>query len=463
MLFKGKECKVTIVSNFPFQNRATSGKTQHKVWINLTKQFSDLLNKGDEMLLVSPQSWGSPSNKVLNIFQQNTVKYINFDSGKYFPGVGSSFSDYHIVIGKDTKIRTKFTVNKEDYDLRFDDSVLYIPNDICKNSHSIHQKVIFSRKDKLVVNHDYVNCHNILLKKSDTLSKIKTPKHINPVFHTNRQVWYSSVKQDFFDKKKVIWTRSGYTKPFYDSGTIGGTDMAYYVLVDNEKDGKSLEKILNSELFQYIFRTAKWSGFGNEKVFSALPDVTGVHLQTDKEIYEYFGITDEEISHIRGSAAPKRARLKINKEVRTKDRIDKFGEVFTPSILVNEMLDRLDADRWIDSEQIYLDPTCGNGNFLVEVIKRKITAGMSVSRSIDTTYGIDIMPDNVEECRKRMVDVVYEACGKKRNDKITKWLENRLSKTIVLGDVLKFTPEDIFSLKPSKELKAFRENAISNP
>ena len=65
-----------------------------------------------------------------------------------------------------------------------------------------------------------------------------------------------------------MWTRSGYTKPFYDDGRYGGTDMIYYVLVDSESDGLNLLHNLQSKLMQYILKTAKWSGLVMKKCFS---------------------------------------------------------------------------------------------------------------------------------------------------------------------------------------------------
>ena len=167
---------------------------------------------------------------------------------------------------------------------------------------SIHKKVVFDTINKLDIHKDYVTCHNALLKKNNSpLSKIKTQTHIYPVFHTNKQTWYSSILQPFAHKKKVLWTRSGYQKPFYSSETLGVTDLSYFILVDNDNEGKYYEKYLNSELLQYIFKSAKWSGFGNDKVFYALPDVINKNLNeslSDIDIYKTFNITHDEIEFI---------------------------------------------------------------------------------------------------------------------------------------------------------------------
>jgi len=97
---------------------------------------------------------------------------------------------------------------------------------------------------------------------------------------------------------KVMWSRSGYTKPFFDEGKLGGTDMAYFIRVASKREGQRLEKILNSKLFQYIFTTAKWSGFGNERVFRSLPRVPVEGTISDVKLYDYFQLSEKERQHV---------------------------------------------------------------------------------------------------------------------------------------------------------------------
>jgi len=103
---------------------------------------------------------------------------------------------------------------------------------------------------------------------------------------------------------------------------------------------------------------------------------------------------------------------------RTKERIKDTGEIFTPSELVKKMLDELDYD-WKnhDHTKTWLDPTCGNGQFLVELARRGVKA--------KNIYGVDIMPDNVEETKRRLLEIYP-------NDK--KWID----RNIVQGDALEF-------------------------
>ena len=288
-----------VVTNPPFQDSTNRKKTQHKLWINFTKETFDKWLKPDGLLLqVSPSSFLSPSSKVLKIFQEKIVEFLRLDIKDYFPNVNSTFA-YYSIINSDTKGQHTSIINERGiFKKKINSNVFYLPNDFCEESLSIHSKVIFNQKDKLQVLYDYVTCHNVLIHRNDTISKIKTDKHIHPIYHTNNQIWYSQVRQDWADKKKVMWTRSGYTKPFYDGGKYGGTDMMYFVLVNSHNEGLNLLHNLQSKLMRYILKTAKWSGFGNEKVFTSLPNLLRNKKLSDKDIFNLFNLTQKEINYV---------------------------------------------------------------------------------------------------------------------------------------------------------------------
>ena len=142
---------------------------------------------------------------------------------------------------------------------------------------------------------------------------------------------------------------------------------------------------------------------------------------------------------------------------KTQERIKQTGEVFTPSWLVNEMLDRLQPDQWTDPSKTFIDPACGNGNFLVEVVRRKIESGAQPLHALMTTYGADIMPDNITECQQRLVRVAYELSGA---DSIPVTFSLAVRRNIKLGHTLSFEIDDIFAKKPSKELRQWRQQQI---
>lgn len=94
--------------------------------------------------------------------------------------------------------------------------------------------------------------------------------------------------------------------------------------------------------------------------------------------------------------------------VRTKERIGKTSEIFTPTTLVREIVDNLPQDNFNDPSKTFLDPSCGNGQFLSEVLIRKLQNGIAFDTALRTIYGIDIMLDNVDVCRERLLCGVEE-------------------------------------------------------
>ena len=88
---------------------------------------------------------------------------------------------------------------------------------------------------------------------------------------------------------------------------------------------------------------------------------------------------------------------------REKSRVKATGEVFTPTPLVREILDKLDPELFTDPTKTFLDPSCGDGQFLSEVLIRKLEAGIDFETALSTIYGVDLMPDNVSLCRERLL------------------------------------------------------------
>lgn len=105
--------------------------------------------------------------------------------------------------------------------------------------------------------------------------------------------------------------------------------------------------------------------------------------------------------------------------MRSRERVVAHGEVFTAPREVNAMLDlvKTETER-IDSR--FLEPACGDGNFLIEILRRKMRVVAEKSRGnplqyellacqvVSTVYGIELLPDNAEACRRRLLGFVTE-------------------------------------------------------
>lgn len=136
--------------------------------------------------------------------------------------------------------------------------------------------------------------------------------------------------------------------------------------------------------------------------------------------------------------------------IKSKERVRDLAEVYTAEREVNAMLDLVkDEAKRIDSR--FLEPACGNGNFLSAIIKRKLetVARRKASQdefefntlvALSSTYGIDICPENVEESRQRLLLIVKEHYyGEKRNtwkapEHYFDIASKILGKNIVVGD-----------------------------
>jgi type I restriction-modification system DNA methylase subunit len=117
---------------------------------------------------------------------------------------------------------------------------------------------------------------------------------------------------------------------------------------------------------------------------------------------------------------------------RAQSRVKSTGEVFTPTDLVREMLEKLPIDQFNDPTKTFLDPSCGDGQFLGEVLIRKLESLGTVDiddtdfeQALSTIYGVDLMPDNVKLCQERLL------CGKTE-------LQHIVDNNIVEADSLKY-------------------------
>jgi len=110
---------------------------------------------------------------------------------------------------------------------------------------------------------------------------------------------------------------------------------------------------------------------------------------------------------------------------RDKLRVKATGEVFTPTPLVQEMLDQLPQELFTDPSKTFLDNSCGDGQFLSEVLIRKLENGIPFEQALSTIYGVDLMPDNVQLCRDRLL------CGQEH-------LHHIVERNIVCHDALTY-------------------------
>ena len=147
----------------------------------------------------------------------------------------------------------------------------------------------------------------------------------------------------------------------------------------------------------------------------------------------------------------------MTKQVKSRERVAEHGEVFTAEREVNAMLDlvKQETER-VDSR--FLEPACGDGNFMVEILRRKLVAAKKRATppkkkspdpfeyerqsviAVASIYGVDLLQDNVLAARKRLYDIwetEYEAvCENETEEACRNAVRFILSRNIVCGNAL---------------------------
>lgn len=141
-------------------------------------------------------------------------------------------------------------------------------------------------------------------------------------------------------------------------------------------------------------------------------------------------------------------------QVKSKKRVADHGEVFTAEREVNAMLDlvKQETER---IESRFLEPACGNGNFLAEVLRRKLEvvdgryskSQMEWERyaviAVSSIYGVDILEDNANECRERLFKIFDDRYHQLFKENCKTDCQNSvkfiLKRNILWGDALDFT------------------------
>lgn len=139
--------------------------------------------------------------------------------------------------------------------------------------------------------------------------------------------------------------------------------------------------------------------------------------------------------------------------MKSKERVKKVAEVFTPGWCVRNMLDMVaeNGGAFKNINETFLEPACGDGNFIIQIIERKMHIidellptkeqyKMLTIQAVSKIYGVDIMPDNVQECKERVMRSLRKKYLKKYNEKMPEAHEKNLmfvlDNNIVLGNFL---------------------------
>lgn len=127
----------------------------------------------------------------------------------------------------------------------------------------------------------------------------------------------------------------------------------------------------------------------------------------------------EKILSLEGYDTPERRARRKNSEVNSQ-------EFFTPYSIVNRMADKISDDDWSDPSKTFCDPCFGNGQFIVYIIWRRLQSGIPYLQVLSTTYGVELMQDNVQECHGRIFNLLDLMGIEFDHETVTKILQHNL-------------------------------------
>lgn len=165
--------------------------------------------------------------------------------------------------------------------------------------------------------------------------------------------------------------------------------------------------------------------------------------------------------------------------IRQNDRVKQYGEVFTPSNIVIDMLNLIPSlengnIKQSEDDKIgipylsstFLEPSCGDGNFLAEILNRKLNCvslsciDHDVLLAVSSIYGVDIQADNVLESRRRLFGILvkfYENKGLTMSSDIEDKICELLYSNIILGNTI---DDKMLKLDNNGNLLDFRTNEV---
>ena len=147
-------------------------------------------------------------------------------------------------------------------------------------------------------------------------------------------------------------------------------------------------------------------------------------------------------------------------QTKSKKRIADHGEVFTNEREVKAMLDLLPQTIWCNTSDTFLEPACGNGNFLAEILSRKLNTALAKSqtnksqkspkysqshyerfavKAVSSIYGIELLADNCVECRERLFNLFleqYQQYFPNTNAQVIAVIQFLFNKNIINGNAL---------------------------
>lgn len=282
---------------------------QEKPWVDFyTKSYSMLKDNG-LLMYITPKAWISRPDSpkfqpVSEMFSKNDLLYVNLDVNEYFNGVGEDIGFQILQKSKTDNLQTKFENLNDTFELKYEGQQI---------GTTLSEKIKYSIQRKVESFDKLVNIKSIFSKgcadgstnslKSGKFTKEITSTNYLPVLYTLNNVYYIKPSSKYNLCKKIFFNHSGY---FFDvnniseyipikEGYISGQNT-YSIDIENDAQGEVIRHNYSRNIIIYYIDKEKTSGFNTG--IPKLPWLGYDKKYTDSELYEIFGLTEEEIQEV---------------------------------------------------------------------------------------------------------------------------------------------------------------------
>ena len=289
-----------IIGNPPYQPPSNNKKGGKSIWDEFVKYSLKNLKVKGLLLYVHPALWRKPKNKMRDIMFNKQIHYLsihNDSEGLKNFGATTRYDYYLMENIKPYKKSSVYFEDKKTYEININNDLPFIPN----FGWSVFSKIIEKLDDNGINLIRDSDCHTMRNYVSKTQSEDYTYKLLNSISNTKGKTYcYSSRPHKCQTNKKVIFSNGRHIVPFYDNGKLGVTQGGLYILVNTDENGNKMVKYLNTNIIKLVVKATKWSNFETTKqIFNYIPNIINeIENINDKNIYEYFEITKEEIKMI---------------------------------------------------------------------------------------------------------------------------------------------------------------------
>jgi hypothetical protein len=300
-----------IVGNPPYQNANASG--DNKLYLEFTKKTLNILVEKGFLLFITPRNileyllLVEKNRKYIDNFYQ--LKYIAIEtSNKYFPNVGSTFAYFLLeknIYYEKTTIEfmnnNKLEITKIMLEIGFKIPRIITENDIkilseltSKTNNYILYDFMFNNKTQRI-RKEHIKKNIVSIKETEK-NNIKIIDTINKTSPFPGKYYYYSLKDNDYDKNKLILSKKGYLMPFIDNTkSYTYSDNFKYIIDD---DIKQIKILLDSKLVKYLLIQYSKNGFDAINIVKIINKKNLKNVKNEKDLYKIYNLTEEHIKHI---------------------------------------------------------------------------------------------------------------------------------------------------------------------